>query len=1063
MGNNMNKYFSKLPIKIKIMLVIMITSFISLLMIGTAVVIYDNYYFKQNLIKDISTIANLIADRSTAALIFQDPQLAGENLTSLHVKPSIEEACIINENGVVFAKYGSDSTIITKYLINGQTAGYHFENDKLILFEPINLDGRQIGTVFICSNLKEFYATRLNFILLLTIIILFVSIIGVFISSRLQLFVSKPILNLTETVKLISTRKDYTLRASKNNSDEIGVLVGAFNEMLEMIENQNLERKNLIRDLKESKSVLGNILDTIPQSIFWKNRNGIYLGCNMTFAKLAGLTHPDQIIGKSDYELPWTKKESEAYRAVDLEVISSGMPKYHIIESLNTYNNKYLWIDTSKIPIIDMSGEVTSVLGVFEDISERKLTVEKIVRLNRVYVVLSNINKIIVHVRDKQQLLNESCRIAIEDGKFIMAWIGFVNINTNKIDVVSSHGKTDDYLDNLNIDLNDPELFKGPTGQAAITGKHIVSNDIENDSKMLKWKEKADRMGFKSSIAIPLKVSKVVIGVISLYSPEVAFFDEDEIELLDKMAMDISYALEFIETESERKIAEKALKDSETHYRYLFEQNPVPMLIYELGSLNILAVNDAFASHYGYTRQEALTLHLVDLYPEYEKKLIADLSMKLHGHAYVGEWHHLKKDGTQMTIEARSSEFTYEGHTARIAVVNDITERKQVDEALRQSEQRYKQLLESITDYTYSVEIQNGRPMKTVHGFGCEKVTGYSPNEYLNNPRLWLQMVHPDDQKIVESYADPLIEGKEVPALEHRIIHKNGSVIWVRNTYVLKHGAGGNVIGYDGLISDITERKQVEEEIRKLNSELEDRVIKRTAQLEAANKELEAFSYSVSHDLRAPLRHTSGYVELLAKRCKSDLSEKGQHYLASITDSVHQMGMLIDDLLQFSRTGRIEMRQANSNMNDILNEVMESLRKDTLNMAIEWTIDKLPSVFCDYSLLRLVWMNLLSNAVKFSRKKEMARIEIGVTEAEKEYVFFVRDNGVGFDMRYSQKLFGVFQRLHPPEEFEGTGIGLANVQRIIMRHAGRVWAEAELNKGATFYFSLPKYKEHKHG
>jgi light-regulated signal transduction histidine kinase (bacteriophytochrome) len=229
--------------------------------------------------------------------------------------------------------------------------------------------------------------------------------------------------------------------------------------------------------------------------------------------------------------------------------------------------------------------------------------------------------------------------------------------------------------------------------------------------------------------------------------------------------------------------------------------------------------------------------------------------------------------------------------------------------------------------------------------------------------------------------------------------------------------------------------------------------------LEASFKELEAFSYSVSHDLRAPLRHVSGYVELLNKHFLSDLPEKGQHYLNSIADSVRIMGILIDDLLQFSKTGRMEMHQSDCDMNEIVKEVIESLRKDYPDRKIEWVMGELVSVYGDEAMLRLVWMNLLSNAVKFTRTRKKARIEIGVRKENEDQVFFVRDNGVGFDMQYAQKLFGVFQRLHPTEEFEGTGIGLANVHRIVLRHGGRTWAEAEYDKGAEFNFSIPNNKE----
>ncbi len=241
----------------------------------------------------------------------------------------------------------------------------------------------------------------------------------------------------------------------------------------------------------------------------------------------------------------------------------------------------------------------------------------------------------------------------------------------------------------------------------------------------------------------------------------------------------------------------------------------------------------------------------------------------------------------------------------------------------------------------------------------------------------------------------------------------------------------------------------------RLNAELEERVVQRTAQLETANKELEAFTYSVSHDLRAPLRHISGYVDLLVKRCMQALPENGKHYLESIADSAHKMGTLIDDLLQFSRTGRMELRQSISDMNRQLREVIESINDENTGRIIEWSVASLPQVFCDEAMLRLVWYNLLSNSVKFTRTREKAMIEIGFRREKGELVFFVRDNGVGFNMQYAQKLFGVFQRLHPAEEFEGTGIGLANVRRIISRHEGLTWAEAEQDKGATFYFSLP--------
>jgi light-regulated signal transduction histidine kinase (bacteriophytochrome) len=234
---------------------------------------------------------------------------------------------------------------------------------------------------------------------------------------------------------------------------------------------------------------------------------------------------------------------------------------------------------------------------------------------------------------------------------------------------------------------------------------------------------------------------------------------------------------------------------------------------------------------------------------------------------------------------------------------------------------------------------------------------------------------------------------------------------------------------------------------------------KRAEELLVTNKELEAFTYSVSHDLRAPLRHINGFVELLLSRYYDSLPDKARHYLDNIADSSRQMGTLIDDLLQFSRIGRQEKRLVDLDMNIIVNEVLVSIKQDNPGRNIEWRIATLPQIYCDQALLQLVWTNLISNAVKFTRTREKTIIEINVLDENDVFIFSIRDNGVGFDMKYAQKLFGVFQRFHPTDEFEGTGIGLANVHHIILMHGGRTWADAEQDKGATFYFSLPKKKE----
>ena len=282
-----------------------------------------------------------------------------------------------------------------------------------------------------------------------------------------------------------------------------------------------------------------------------------------------------------------------------------------------------------------------------------------------------------------------------------------------------------------------------------------------------------------------------------------------------------------------------------------------------------------------------------------------------------------------------------------------------------------------------------------------------------------------------------------------------GHTIWLSTSKAPLRGTDQLVIGILGIYANITQRKLAEEKLNVLNQELERRVVVRTADLEAANKELEAFSYSVSHDLRAPLRHIDGFLGMLKERIGETLDEKSIHYMDTISSAIRRMGTLIDDLLAFSRMGRSEIATMNVDLGTLVRQVIHDFEPEIQGRAIDWRIAEL--LVGDFAMLRMVLSNLISNALKFTQKRPRAEIDIGcLPDDGKEIVIFIRDNGVGFGMKYAHKLFGVFQRLHGTDEFEGTGICLANVRRIIGRLGGRTWAEGQVAGGATFYFSLPK-------
>lgn len=507
---------------------------------------------------------------------------------------------------------------------------------------------------------------------------------------------------------------------------------------------------------------------------------------------------------------------------------------------------------------------------------------------------------------------------------------------------------------------------------------------------------------------------------------------------------------------TERKEAELALRDSERRFRALIDNSADGISLIDANN-HILYLSPAVAGIEGYTPEE-LAGHngLENTHPD-DVALIHETVAKLlanPGKPIPVVWRRRHKDGRWLWLEGIATNLLDDPAVSAIVTnYRDITVRKRIEEVRA----RLVSIVESSDDAIISNALDG---TLTSWNRGAEKIFGHKAGDAIGQS---LSILIPPERRDEEATMLARIQRSEtIDHFETQRCTKEGKLIDVSVSISPIKDEDGRVVGASKIARDITPQKRAEEEIRRLNQELEQRVVRRTAQLEVANRELEAFSYSVSHDLRAPLRHIDGFAGLLRKHTEGTLDEKGVRFITTIAEAARQMGRLIDDLLSFSRMNRTPMNTSEVDHDALVAAVIREGRFATEHPQLEWRIGPLPPVRADAAMLRQVWFNLIDNAVKYSSKTLQPIVEVGwlrgtaapgATTSDAP-VFFVRDNGVGFDMNYAHKLFGVFQRLHGPAEFEGTGIGLANVRRIVSRHGGNAWAEGRVGEGATFYFTL---------
>lgn len=975
-----------LPLRQKIMAVIMLTSTTVVLLTAAAFISYDLFTIRDSTVRNLSTLAQIISANSTAAVAFKNEPDAIEVLASLRAEPQIVAAGLYDAEGRIFVTYPRKLPPGVMP-VTPSPRGYRFERSRILFFEPVVQEGARLGTLCLEADLALFYS-RLKLYGIIAALILSGSVVVAFwLSKRLQKHVADPILALAHTARHVSENHDFAIRAPRLSVDELGILTDAFNQMLEQIERQTAalqQGETRLRLALEASRTGTWEWDPASDRILWDDFQCALYGlppgaAPQTFSAAVDLIHPDdRKLVRREVERSIVEKQPFA---VEFRVILPDGQVHRLIGRGNAF--------------FQPDGRLARVTGVNTDVSE--------------------------------------LRKAEEERGFLAA-------------IVES---SDD----------------------AIIGKDLTG-------RVLSWNAGAERMfGFAPSEIVGQSIDRIISperpGEEERILDEVKHGETRSYETVrmrkDGQPVDVVLTVSPIRDSggniigassiskdiTARKQADRELQENRARLSGIIETAMDAIISVDSGQ-RVRLFNAAAERMFGWNASEVLGQPMDLFIPERFREQYREDFGESGGAGDVerkaGPLRPLagvRRGGEEFPIEASISHIEVAGERISTVILRDITERLQSQESLELQARVLREQAQMLD--LANVMARDLEDRIILWNTGMERMYGWLRTETLG------RVSH---EVLRTAFPYPLEEIRAVllrdGSWEGELVHsrKDGKALTVASQWVLHRDHEGRPAAVLEVNTDITGRKHAEEQVLRMNAKLEQRVKERTAELTNANQELEAFTYSVAHDLRAPLRHIDAFTKIIFDDFASQIPSQARHYLENIRKGSQNMSQLVDDLLNLARVGRQELKREDIALVPLVQDVITDLKREIADRDVEWRVKPLPTVKTDPGLIKQVFANLLSNSVKYTRPRGHAVIEIGQRQMDGEPVLYVRDNGVGFNMKYADKLFGVFQRLHRADEFEGTGVGLATVDRIVRKHGGRIWAESELNQGATFYFTF---------